>query len=42
MNWRTPMQEKHLPFNTKDSISTRLWLKHTRQVRRLSQEHIST
>lgn len=32
----------HSPPDAKDAISTRLWLKHTRQTRRLSQEHIST
>ena len=37
-----PTSQQHSPPDAKDAISIRLWLKHTRQARRLSQEHIAT
>ncbi|GGM39604.1 hypothetical protein GCM10008956_15050 [Deinococcus arenae] len=42
MTGHTPQQEKHPSPDAKNSISIRLWLRHTRKARRLSQEHIST
>lgn len=42
MTWHTARQKKRPPTDPTQPIPPRLWLKHTRQSRRLSQEHIST